>query len=76
MGRIDQRVYPLGAKIVGEAFGTAEAADTHRDRLSERRCRAARQRQRHGKIFVSGKGAGKQPGLHRAAKDEDALDAR
>ena len=73
---IDQRIDPIIAKIIGKPCGAAEAPDPDRDRLRQwLRC-AAGKGERHGKFVAPGERPGEQPGLGRAAKDEDALDAR
>ncbi len=76
MGRVDQRVDALAAQIFGEALGAAEPADANRNGLRQWLRRAAGERQRHGEIVAGGEDAGQLSGLRRAAKNEDALDAR
>ena len=76
MRRVDQRVDALAAQIFGEALGAAEPADADRNGLRQRLRRPAGERQRHGEIAARGEDAGQFSGLRRAAKDEDALDAR
>jgi len=73
---IDQRIDPFIAKIIGKPCSGAEAPDPDRDRLRQWPRRAAGKGQRHGKFVAPGERPGQQPGLGRAAKDEDALDAR
>ena len=73
---IDQRIDPIIAKIIGKPCGAAEASSPDRDRLRQWLRRAAGKGERHGKFVAPGERLGEQPGLNRAAKDEDALDER
>ena len=74
--RVDQRVYPLIAKISGQTVSAAETADAHRDRLRQGVRGAACERQCHGHAWALGERVGKQSRLDRAAKDEGAARAR
>ena len=73
---IDQHIDALGAEIGCEPFGAAETAAPHRNRLLQRLRGAAGKRQSHGEILALGERASQFAGLRRAAKDEDAPDAR
>ena len=76
MGGIDQHIDLLGAEIGCEPFGAAETAAPHRNRLLQRLRGAACERQSHGEILALGERASQFAGARRAAKDEDAPDAR
>jgi hypothetical protein len=76
MRGIDQHIDTLGAEIVGKPVSPAEAAAPHRHGLLQRLSGSSRKRQRHGEVIAPGESRGKSAGLRRAAKDEDAPNAR
>ena len=72
MGRVDEEIDGVAAKIGGKPPGAAEAAAAHRRRLRRGIERAAGERQRDGKIGPSGEPGRKVARFGRAAQNEDA----
>ena len=62
-------------EIIREAFGAAEPADAHRNALRHRRCGAAGERDRDGKVGALGQTSGQKARFRRAAEYEDAWHA-
>lgn len=72
MRRVDQQVYSIGCKVVGQSFRAAEAAGTDGNRLGCRIDRAAGERQGYVEIGARGKPARQFACVPRAAQYEDA----
>ena len=73
MRRIDQHVDRLRREERGEAFGAAEAADPHRDRLRGWCRGAAGKRQRYREVGARGEALREASRLRGAAENEDAF---
>jgi len=72
MGRIDEHIDFLVNEIIRQAFGAAETADPHRNRLQRRSSRAARERQRHCQVDPLGQPFGEPTRFRGAAENEDS----
>ncbi len=72
MRGVDQCIDALGGEMRGQAPRTPEATDPHRNRLRNRICGAARERQRHRQIVASREALGQASRLRGAAENKDA----
>ena len=72
MGRVDNRLDPLGFEVGGEALGATEAADPLRDRRGRRTRRGAGQRERRGDAGLFREPACERACFRRAAENKEA----
>ena len=72
MGRVDQRIDPLGEEIFRKTGGSAEAAAAHRRGLRRRRLGAAGERDDDFKLGPIGQTLCQFARFRRAAEDKDA----
>src|SRR3974390_1882650 len=72
MRRVDHAPDSVGAQIVDEAIDSAEAADPRRDRLLQRRLRAARPREDRGPARPPGETSRQQRRSARSSENQKA----